>query len=165
MKAADLKVGDLLYRQRSRYTLGEKVRVVDAEPRWEKIRWQKEPSRSHKRTNNVLVDIFDYSGKTIRLERQVVPLRSLIGPYDETVKRLKAEERAAEKARNERTRQENEARDYTDRVVAVARKRGVNAWNNNRYGTAQVIISTKALEALLVAVPAGWKMPTEDEEV
>lgn len=168
MKAADIAEGDTLYWARSKFGSGYKAKVLDPSPVYGKASKHSSSAPVKGRGTGVLVEIVERRGfgttKPVKVQ-YAAPLRQLLGKYDETVNRLKVEERATEQARVESNRQADESlaaeQATVDRLAAL----GIDsAYAEHARYSARVSLSAKALDALIDALPEGWQMPTEDEE-
>jgi hypothetical protein len=158
VKAADITKGAVLLWQPRKYGMGERVRVLNPRTVYGRTsRYSREVADGF--GSGVLVEVLDNKGKAIR--RDAAQLRHLIGPYNATVKRLRAEERAEERARAEAS--ENRRRADV-RLRALERKTrrvlGVTVYGENNSWGPMVKVDADVFAAMVEELgKQGWKAP------
>lgn len=161
MKAADIKKDDHLYWKRGKYGAGRRVRVLDPRPvfgRRSRYRW--EVVEGHGR--GVLCVLVSQAGAD-EGEPIAVPLGQLLGPWEETDRRIKKQEREDERARRAEQQRAAEARGYGERLRTRARKLGVSVYATERFGRISISVGGEDFEAMLDALDAqGWTHSTDD---
>lgn len=158
MKAADVHEGALLLWQPRKYGTDEKVRVIDPRPVFGRHnKWDR--GLSEGQGTGVLVAVLDDKGQEVR--RAAAQLRALVGPYDEVVKRRKAEEQAAERARREAEEERRRRERRGDALARKARTRlGVHARRSWHDYSDTIEVPTDQFAAMVeYLAERGWKAP------
>lgn len=172
MKFSEIKTGDVLYldgrQDWANCNSGKKATVVDGDRLYKADRWWRAsiqnrsqfiPVAAGERGGGVLVERPVYMFNEDRVERTVVPMSHLRGPYKETA--------AAVKARSARRQEQRLATQEKDRLRRQAEGRAVEsleglglqasvAWEH--HGNGAVKIGVDDVELMVSALESyGWK--------